>query len=274
MGNKKNMKRIIYSSLFVILTIMLSSSTKEIKKDHITTNKGPKTNELQSLSLSQLQKSAAILTETIFSQVAPKEFKLQVKPSEIKKGVEIKAKKAEVKKTEVTIPAQKTIITKKSLQKTKIDFKEAAVKTVKIPIAEAPKIKKAIIDYQPELSGSDNFMRNCQNFSYKSNIFAANCGSEKTKLELNFNKCIANINGKLKFAKNGNYGKSCSDCMINSKYGIYYLECNCKGIVKKLGSNEKNARISLSEKIIITKDAEIDCLPDLVLDTCGNCEKI
>merc|ERR1711957_479542 len=115
MGNKKNMKRIIYSSLFVILTIMLSSSTKEIKKDHITTNKGPKTNGLQSLSLSQLQKSAAILTETIFSQVAPKEFKLQVKPSE--------AKKAEVKKTEVTIPAQQTIITKKFLQKTKIDFK-------------------------------------------------------------------------------------------------------------------------------------------------------
>lgn len=198
-------------------------------------------------------------------------------------------KKVKPVKTEITIPATKKIINKKIAETTHITSKDATINTVVIPIEAAIVPKKveieekietdsgAIIDYDQALSPSDNFMRNCHNFSFGGNTFNAECGSNKKKLELDFNKCLTNINGELKFAKNGNYAKSCKECSVESNgSGIYFLNCKCDKIVKQLRTsenampdeaNEKQTHISLSEKIIITQDTKVlSCLPDLVLE--------
>ena len=218
-----------------------------------------------------------------------KEFEIKIAPAKKKKGVEIKMKKVKPEKTEITIPATKKIINKKISETTHITSKDATINTVVIPIEAAivPKEEEieeeietdsgAIIDYDQALSPSDNFMRNCHNFSFGGNTFAAECGSNKKKLELDFNKCLTNINGELKFAKNGNYAKSCKECSVESNgSGIYFLNCKCDKIVKQLRTpenkmpgeaNERQTHISLSEKIIITQDTKVlSCLPDLVLE--------
>jgi len=166
-------------------------------------------------------------------------------------------------------------------------MKNATINTITIPIEPAivedkkedeKEDKKtdsgAIIDYDPQLSPSDNFMRNCHSFSFGGNVFAAECGSNKKLLELDMNKCIGNVNGDLKFAKNGNYEKTCEKCTVESNgWGIYFLQCTCKTFAKITSgpesafNNEKKTFVSLSEKIIITQDTkELSCLPDLILE--------
>lgn len=129
-------------------------------------------------------------------------------------------------------------------------------------------------------------MRNCQKFSVENNTFTATCGTNKKVLDLDMNHCIANIDGDLKFAKDGNYGNSCKECELKSNgYGIFFLHCKCKGVAKNLGGiyanlkqdNMKFTYISLSEKIIITQHTKtLSCLPDLVLEEektrCIKCE--
>jgi hypothetical protein len=134
---------------------------------------------------------------------------------------------------------------------------------------EEIKTSGAIINYDPDLSPSDNLMRNCGEFSFDKNILTAECGTNDILLNLDLNKCISNIEGELKFKENGNYGNSCKNCEIVSEgYGVYFLQCVCKGIKQTLrGVEEKKTKLSLGEKLIIRKDTiQIDCLPNLVLN--------
>lgn len=218
-----------------------------------------------------------------------KEFEINIAPAKKEGGITIDPKKEVIKDEEITIPATHSTITKEISETTHIDMKDAKINTVTIPIEKAEEKEEeeekddnadseAIIDYDVDLSGSDNFFRNCHNFSYGDHIFGATCGSNKKELTLDLNHCIASIDGNLKFAKDGNFGNSCKECEIKTNgYGIYFLKCKCKGVEKKknlktdldlqIHNMGKDTFVSLQEKIIILKESKkLSCLPDLILE--------
>merc|ERR1712160_42258 len=77
-----------------------------------------------------------------------KKFDILIKPSKKIEGITIIPKKAEVEKTETTIPATKTTINKIDGTTTLITSKDAIINTVKIPILPA-KIKEFDIKIAP-----------------------------------------------------------------------------------------------------------------------------
>lgn len=200
-----------------------------------------------------------------------KDFKPQVISAKKHKDETIKVNAGKVYNKDIIIPTSDVKIHKKETETTHVIVNESKQNTINIPIHEAEEPQKeeekdsgAIIDYQKELTGSDNFQRNCRNFKYGDQIFQATCGSNKIELELDLNKCIANVNGNLKFAKDGNYGKSCKECYVHSNgWGVEFLICKCADANKQM----KESILSLQEKIIIKEETkQLGCLADLVLE--------
>jgi hypothetical protein len=102
----------------------------------------------------------------------------------------------------------------------------------------------------------ENYDSLCETVSLNKFILNSLCGKKKT--DINLNSCLANIDGKLTFMKDGFYSNSCTNCRINKKIGnpinTNFLKCTCLNM-----RNVKNtSEIKLSD-VIVFDDNELKC---------------
>lgn len=115
------------------------------------------------------------------------------------------------------------------------------------------------------LSAADNFMILCKNLKVENvNFLKAFCGEKNLEYVLNLNNCFSNLDGTLKIAKDGSYGKSCRKCAIKfDNEEQYVLECNCQRADQK---NWIDTYIALRERIVYNESRNaLECLTNFVL---------
>lgn len=122
-----------------------------------------------------------------------------------------------------------------------------------------------------KLSPADNFMILCKHLKieYNSSLIAF-CGDKHIQYVLDLNSCLSNIDGAIKIAKDGVYGRTCRNCAVkfdNDKN--YVLECACQRADWKIWIFSK---ISLRERIVYNESKNaLECLTNIVLPEDNNC---
>jgi Zn-finger protein len=147
-----------------------------------------------------------------------------------------------------------------------INIKPASNTAVDIPAKPVEKLS-----LNNKLSPADNFMILCKNLKIENvSSLIAFCGDKHIEYVLNLDSCLTNIDGAIKIAKDGGYGRTCRNCAVKFDHDKkYVLECTCQRADWKIWIF---SNISLRERIVYNESKNaLECLTNIVLPEDNNC---